>query len=93
MAMADLVIRYTNGVRTLHIDHSDKRNTMECVLHDKSRERRIPLPPELATLSLSQIEKAMEVLWHDEGETEARDRGRAKSDGDQQRLLPVGDGH
>jgi hypothetical protein len=62
--MADLVIRYTNGRRSVAIDHR-KANKLACNLHDRTRERRIPLPVELETLSLKQIEKAMEVLFHE----------------------------
>jgi hypothetical protein len=62
--VADLLIRYCNGRRTVAIDHRSP-NKLECNLHDRTRERRIPLPPELETLSLKQIEKAMEMLFHE----------------------------
>lgn len=45
--MADLVIRYVNGRRTMAI-HQSPQNRMEAGLHDKTRERRIPIPAELA---------------------------------------------
>lgn len=49
--MADLLIRYVNGRRTLAIDHRGPLR-LEQVLHDKARERRIAIPEGMEELPL-----------------------------------------
>jgi hypothetical protein len=67
--MAELVIRYVNGRRVISIDHNPP-SKLECVLHNKARERRIPLPPELEGVPIRKLEKAFgrwEALLRKEG--------------------------
>jgi hypothetical protein len=45
--MAELVIRYCNGKRTMALDFRGGPSRLECVLHDKTREHRIAIPKSL----------------------------------------------
>ena len=51
--MPDLLIRYCNGVRTICIDYAGPKR-LEQTLHNKAREQRIPIPPSLAHITLTE---------------------------------------
>jgi hypothetical protein len=55
--MADLLIRYVNGRCTLAIDYADRPKSQEAVLHDKSRERRLPIPADLENVPMKRLLK------------------------------------
>jgi hypothetical protein len=57
--MRDLLIRYKNGVRYLAVDHRGPCKH-EMVLHDVSRERRIPVPDDLDHVSDGKLLKIFE---------------------------------
>lgn len=56
--MADLLIRYVNGKRTVAIDFAGAKR-QEVVLHNKSRERRIPIPDSAASLPINDLVKML----------------------------------
>lgn len=57
--MADLLIRYISGRRIVCIDHKGP-SRHESVLHDKSRERRVPLTDEMKGLTIDQLVRALD---------------------------------
>jgi hypothetical protein len=83
--MTELVIRYCHGVRQISLDHSTTRTMKDGhlahdgVLHDRSRERRIPLPPEMEGLPLKKVMEAMKGLFEDVDQAEARAGGLQES--------------
>ncbi|HEY4356003.1 MAG TPA: hypothetical protein VGN16_09670 [Acidobacteriaceae bacterium] len=71
--MADLLIRYISGRRIVCIDHRGP-SRHECVLHDKSRERRVPLTPEMAALSLDKLLLALDRASEGMSEVESEEK-------------------